>query len=64
MYQLMKGGEKGMQDSDAFMNAIHGFLKCHHTLKCIQPANDFEGDVIRTQIASYQGMLPERLREK
>lgn len=64
MYQLMRGREKGMQDSEAFMNAIHGFLKYHNALKGVQPANDFERDVIKTQIASYQGMLPEHLREK
>jgi|TARA_Y100000310_G_C20669101_1_gene809261 hypothetical protein len=63
-YQLMKGREKGIQNSDAFMNAIHGFLKYYHILKGVEPANDFERDVIRTQIASYQGMLPEHLREK
>jgi hypothetical protein len=64
MYQLMKGREKGMQDSEAFMNAIHGFLKYHHALKGVQPVNDFEREVIKTQVASYQGILPEHLREK
>ncbi|MFT4304390.1 MAG: hypothetical protein ACMXYG_07525 [Candidatus Woesearchaeota archaeon] len=64
IYQMLKGREKGIHDSQAFMNAIKGFLKYHHQLKSVNPGNDFEREVIKAQIQSYQSLLPNHLREK
>ena len=58
VYQLIQGRNKRLGKTDAFMNAIHGLLKHHRLFKDIQPENDFERDVIDTQISSYQALLP------
>jgi hypothetical protein len=58
MYQLIKGREKGIQDSNGFMNAINGFMKYYFMLKDIKPQNDFEKEIIRIQVAIINKYFP------